>query len=59
MDPNWNTPLVTWTKKGLFCSAGNFYIDPSHAVDVAIVTHAHSDHARRGSKKIYLRYTRS
>ena len=45
------TPLVTWTPKGLFCAAGGFYIDPHRAVDLAIVTHAHSDHARRGSKK--------
>lgn len=44
-------PLVTWTEKGLFCEAGGFYIDPHRAVDLAIVTHAHSDHARRGSKK--------
>jgi putative mRNA 3-end processing factor len=41
------------TKKGLFCKAGNFYIDPMGAVDHAVVTHAHSDHARRGSKKYY------
>lgn len=44
-------PLVAWTSKGLYCQAGDFYIDPHRAVDLAIVTHAHSDHARRGSKK--------
>lgn len=47
----YSEPLVAWTPKGLFCAAGNFYIDPHRAVDLAIVTHAHSDHARRGSKK--------
>lgn len=41
------------TKKGLFCPRGNFYIDPAGAVDHAVVTHAHSDHARRGSQKYY------
>lgn len=41
------------TKRGLYCPAGQFYIDPSGAVDHAIVTHAHSDHARRGSKNYY------
>jgi putative mRNA 3-end processing factor len=46
-------PLVTQTPQGLFCEAGGFYIDPSRAVDLAIVTHAHSDHARRGSRKYY------
>ncbi len=46
-----NTPLLTWTEKGLYCAAGDFYIDPHRAVDVAVITHAHSDHARRGSKR--------
>lgn len=45
------TPLVTWTNKGLYCAAGDFYIDPHRAVDTAVITHAHSDHARRGHKK--------
>lgn len=46
-----STPLIAWTDKGLFCEAGGFYIDPHRRVDLAIVTHAHSDHARRGSAK--------
>ncbi len=33
---------------GLRCEDGGFYVDPSRPVDCAIVTHAHSDHARRG-----------
>lgn len=41
------------TKKGLFCPRGNFYIDPAGAVDNAVITHAHSDHARRGSQQYY------
>src|SRR6187200_1792503 len=45
------SPLISWTSKGLYCEAGGFYIDPHRAVDVAVITHAHSDHARRGSKK--------
>ena len=45
------TPLISWTDKGLYCDAGGFYIDPHRAVDVAVVTHAHSDHARRGSRR--------
>lgn len=44
-------PLITWTKAGLYCEAGGFHIDPHRAVEVAVVTHAHSDHARRGAKK--------
>jgi putative mRNA 3-end processing factor len=45
--------MLTMTKQGLYCPGGDFYIDPKGAVDHAIITHAHSDHARRGSKKYY------
>src|ERR1043166_20095 len=44
------TALLVHTPNGLYCRAGNFYIDPSRAVERAVITHAHSDHARRGSK---------
>ena len=43
-------PLIEFTDRGLYCRAGNFYIDPWKPVDKAIITHAHSDHARWGSK---------
>jgi len=39
----------TWmrvTPQGLYCEPGDFFIDPARAVDRAIVTHGHSDHAR-------------
>ncbi len=36
------------TDRGLYCEPGNFYVDPSRAVDRAIITHGHSDHARSG-----------
>ncbi len=39
---------------GLFCEAGDFYIDPWKPVDRAIVTHAHSDHLRWGMKRYLL-----
>jgi putative mRNA 3-end processing factor len=42
--------LLENTDNGLYCPAGDFYIDPWPAVDFAVVTHAHSDHARAGSK---------
>jgi len=41
--------LIEFTEKGLFCVQGNFYIDPWKPVDKAIITHAHSDHARFGN----------
>lgn len=40
--------MIEFTHKGLYCSAGNFYIDPWKPVEKAIITHAHSDHARWG-----------
>ncbi|MEO8241101.1 MAG: ligase-associated DNA damage response exonuclease [bacterium] len=43
-------PVLTFTKKGIYCPAGDFYIDPTQAVDRALVTHGHSDHAYRGHK---------
>ena len=41
--------LIEFTDKGLYCKAGDFYIDPWKPVDRAVITHAHSDHARWGS----------
>lgn len=43
--------LLSVTPNGLFCEQGKFYVDPWRPVDRAIITHAHADHARRGSKK--------
>lgn len=42
-------PLIEFTDKGLYCPAGKFYIDPWKPVGKAVITHAHSDHARWGS----------
>lgn len=43
-------PLVRATDRGLYCDAGDFYVDPWRPVNVAVITHAHSDHARVGAK---------
>jgi putative mRNA 3-end processing factor len=40
--------LVVMRPEGLYCPAGDFHIDPWRAVERALITHAHSDHARRG-----------
>lgn len=45
--------LIEVTAQGLFCPQGNFYVDPWGQVDRAVVTHAHSDHARSGSKHYF------
>ena len=36
------------TPAGLYCEPGGFYIDPMGKADRALITHGHSDHARRG-----------
>jgi putative mRNA 3-end processing factor len=41
--------MITSTPSGLFCEPGKFHIDPWEPVERALVTHAHSDHARPGS----------
>ncbi len=42
--------LIELTDDGLFCPVGGFHIDPWNGVDRAIITHAHADHARAGSR---------
>jgi putative mRNA 3-end processing factor len=34
--------------EGLYCQPGDFFIDPLRPVPRAVITHAHSDHARPG-----------
>lgn len=41
--------LIEFTASGIFCKPAGVYIDPSKPVSKAIITHSHSDHARRGS----------
>jgi putative mRNA 3-end processing factor len=41
--------LIAPGARGLYCAAGDFYIDPWEPVDRAVITHAHGDHARLGS----------
>ncbi|TDU40169.1 putative mRNA 3-end processing factor [Gelidibacter sediminis] len=42
--------LVKFTKKGIYCIPGKFYLDPWLPVEYAIISHGHADHARRGNK---------
>lgn len=44
-------PLLSASPQGLYCSVGSFHVDPWRPVPLAIVTHAHSDHARPGSAR--------
>ncbi len=42
------THLIEFREEGLYCPQADIYIDPWKPVPKAIVTHAHSDHARWG-----------
>lgn len=48
--------LIDFRDSGLYCSKGDFYIDPWKGVNYAVITHAHSDHAKWGSTN-YLCHT--
>lgn len=37
---------------GLYCIPGDFHIDPVRAVDRAVWTHGHADHARPGNRHV-------
>lgn len=41
-------PILSFTDKGIYCAAGDFYIDPWRPIERALITHAHADHARPG-----------
>ena len=45
----------TWLRVvpgGLYCEPGDFFVDPTRAVDRAVVTHGHSDHARPNNRHV-------
>jgi putative mRNA 3-end processing factor len=43
--------LVVQRPEGLYCPAGDFFIDPWRRVERAVITHAHADHARTGHRR--------
>ena len=47
-------PLLQLCPQGLYCPAGDFFIDPMLPVARAVVTHAHGDHARAGSGQYHV-----
>ncbi|HSG88733.1 MAG TPA: ligase-associated DNA damage response exonuclease [Pseudomonadales bacterium] len=43
-----DTDLLKLDAYGLYCPAGDFYVDPWRRVERAVITHGHGDHARPG-----------
>jgi len=50
--------LLTFTEKGIYCEAGDFFIDPWKPVKKALITHGHADHSRWGHRQ-YIAVNRS
>jgi putative mRNA 3-end processing factor len=40
--------VLRFTDRGIYCPAGDFFIDPWRPVARALITHGHADHARPG-----------
>ncbi|MEO0774408.1 MAG: ligase-associated DNA damage response exonuclease [Pseudomonadota bacterium] len=40
--------VLEFKPQGIYCPAGEFFIDPWRPVDRALITHGHADHARPG-----------
>jgi putative mRNA 3-end processing factor len=47
--PHW----IKINPAGLYCEAGDFYIDPHFPVPTALITHGHADHARSGHQRVF------
>jgi putative mRNA 3-end processing factor len=45
-----NKGLLSFTDKGIYCEQAGVFVDPWRPVEKALITHAHSDHARWGMK---------
>lgn len=43
--------LLELKPDGLYCAAGDFYVDPWNPVNRAVITHAHADHLSPGSAR--------
>ena len=44
--------ILAPTPAGVCCKRGGFHIDPTRPVERALITHAHSDHARAGHRAV-------
>jgi putative mRNA 3-end processing factor len=55
---NSTSRLIEFRKEGIYCPRAEVYIDPWLPVEKALITHAHSDHARYGHQH-YLAHEQS
>jgi putative mRNA 3-end processing factor len=45
--------FLCFNENGLYCKYGDFYVDPQQPVKVAVISHAHADHAVAGNNEVY------
>ena len=45
--------FLSFNINGLYCKYGDFYLDPKQPVAVAVISHAHADHAVSGNTNVY------
>lgn len=51
--PEIRSDFLCFTKVGLYCPYGDFYLDPEMPVHTAVISHAHGDHARPDHTHVY------
>lgn len=45
--------FIVLKPEGIYCRYGNFYLDPQSQVKIAVISHAHGDHAKPGNQVVY------
>ena len=45
--------FLVFNINGLYCRAGDFYLDPQQSVPRAVISHAHADHAVSGNQQVW------
>lgn len=45
--------FLVFNERGLYCRAGNFYLDPRQPAEHAVISHAHGDHTVKGNMNVY------
>lgn len=57
MEPKQRAPVLELTDRGIYCAAGDFFIDPWPTATApaarSIITHGHADHARPNSEQYF------
>ena len=48
-----DSDFLVFDSSGLYCRAGDFYLDPQKPVKNAIISHAHGDHAVSGNLNVF------